>query len=78
MREDIPLPFGLPAAALKYAPCQASRPQAVNGCFQAWASHSGQIGNGRNPPEAGIGRGAGMRSEASRFLSIAGRALCVT
>jgi hypothetical protein len=35
MREDIPLPFGVPAAALKYAPCRVSRLRAVNDCFQA-------------------------------------------
>jgi hypothetical protein len=27
-----------------------SRLQAVNDCFQAWASQAGQIGNGGNPP----------------------------
>jgi hypothetical protein len=45
MNEDIPLPFGLPAV---------SRLQAANDCFQAWASHSGQIGNGAFPPIAEI------------------------
>jgi len=52
MKQDIPLPFGLPAAALKYPPCRASRLQAANDCFQAWASHSGQIGNVAFPPPA--------------------------
>jgi hypothetical protein len=35
MKEDIPLPLGLPAAALKYAPCRVSRLQAVNDRFQS-------------------------------------------
>jgi hypothetical protein len=35
MKEDIPLPFGLPAAALKYAPCRVSRLQAVNDRFES-------------------------------------------
>jgi len=35
MKDDIPLPFGLPAAALKYAPCRVSRLQAVNDRFQS-------------------------------------------
>jgi hypothetical protein len=34
MKEDIPLRVGLPAAALKYAPCRVSRLQAVNDCFR--------------------------------------------
>jgi hypothetical protein len=54
MKEDIPLPFGLPAAARKYAPCRVSPLQAVNDSFQAWASHSGQIGNVAFPPDAVI------------------------
>jgi hypothetical protein len=33
MKEDIPLPFGLPEAALKYAPGRMSRLQAVKGDF---------------------------------------------
>jgi hypothetical protein len=35
MEEDIPVPFGVPAATLKYSPCRVSRLQAVNDCFQA-------------------------------------------
>jgi hypothetical protein len=35
MNDDIPLPFGLPAAALKYAPCRVAWVQAVNDCFQS-------------------------------------------
>jgi hypothetical protein len=50
MKEDIPLAFGLPAAALNYPPCRVSRLQAVNDCFQAWASHTEQIGNVAFPP----------------------------
>jgi hypothetical protein len=50
MEENIPLPFGVLAAALKYAPCEVSRLQAVNDCFQACALHSGQIGNVAFPP----------------------------
>jgi hypothetical protein len=42
MEEDIPLSFGLPAPALKYAPCRVSRLQAVNDSFQAWASQADQ------------------------------------
>jgi hypothetical protein len=34
MKEDIPLPFGLPAAALKYAPCRVSRLQAGMTAFK--------------------------------------------
>jgi hypothetical protein len=44
IKEDIPPPFGLPAAALKYAPCRVSRLQAANDCFQAWASLPGKSG----------------------------------
>ena len=57
MKEHIPLPFNLPAAALKYAPCRLSRLQAVSDYLQARVSHSGQIGNVAFPPEAVIGRG---------------------
>src|SRR5215831_11436343 len=35
MQEDIPLLFGVPAAALKRAPRRVSRLQAMNDCFQA-------------------------------------------
>jgi hypothetical protein len=31
--EDIPLPFGVPAAALKHAPRRVSGLQTVNDCF---------------------------------------------
>jgi hypothetical protein len=46
MKENIPLPVGRPAAVLKYvSDVTASGLQAVSDCFQAWASHSGQIEN---------------------------------
>ena len=35
MDEDIPLPFDVPAAVLKYAPCRVSWLQAVNDCFSS-------------------------------------------
>ena len=43
MNESIPLPFGVPAV---------SGLQALNDRFQAWALHSGEIGNVAFPPEA--------------------------
>ena len=39
--EDIPLPFGVPAAALKHASCRVSRLQAVNDCFSSLGITSG-------------------------------------
>jgi hypothetical protein len=38
VKDNIPLPFGLPAATLKHAPGRVPRLQAVNDYFQAWAS----------------------------------------
>jgi len=51
MDEDIPLPFVLPAAVVKYA---LLRLQAVNDCFQTWASHSEQTRNVAFPPDLAV------------------------
>jgi hypothetical protein len=50
VKEDIPLPFGLPASALAYAPCRVSRLQAVT-AFKTRASQAGHIGNVAFPPK---------------------------
>jgi hypothetical protein len=39
MEEDIPLVFGVPAAALKHAPCRVSRLQVVSDCFSMLRHH---------------------------------------
>jgi hypothetical protein len=59
MEEDIPLPFGVPAAALKRAPCRVSRLQAVNDCFQAGDHIPGKPGMSRFHPTGPIPDPAG-------------------
>jgi len=54
MEEDIPLPFGVPAEALKQAQYRVSSLQAGNDCFQARASTFGQTGNVAFPPKLAI------------------------
>jgi hypothetical protein len=51
MDEDIPLAFALPAAVVKYA---LSRLQAVNDCFQAWASQPGKLAMSRFQPFSAV------------------------
>jgi hypothetical protein len=46
-----------------------SRLQAANDCFQAWASHSGQIGNVAFPPSPAICRAGDIGCRPSRHLA---------
>jgi hypothetical protein len=50
MEEDIPLPFGVPAAALKHAPRRVSQLQAVNDCFSSLGITFRANGECRFPP----------------------------
>jgi hypothetical protein len=64
MKKDIPLPFGRPAAALKYAPCRVSRLQTANDCFQAGHHIPGKSGMSRfHPPETDEGQSANDANE---------------
>jgi hypothetical protein len=75
MGEDIPLILGVPAAALKRAPCRVSRLQAVNDRFQAWATHSGQTGRVALPHKAGRSIALHRRSGVGQEEPFPGRRL---
>jgi hypothetical protein len=67
MKEDIPLPFGLPAAALKYAPCRVLRLQAVNDCLSKPGHHiPGKSGMARFHPPEPFGLDFGQRPDWGR------------